>query len=87
MRIAAGKENDMKELQERIRKLLYDDSNLRSLVLECNRSKNGLDTNETKNVYFNEIDTLYRNTFQEGQSLNEKGKCKLCPPKGILNYF
>jgi hypothetical protein len=85
MRIAAGKEKDMKELEEQIRKLSYEDSDLRSSVLRVNSLKNELDTNKTRNTYFNEIDNLYKTIFQEGADI--KGKCKLCPPKGWLNYF
>jgi hypothetical protein len=65
MRIAAGKENDIKELEERVGKLLYEDSDLRSSVLKVNSSKNELDTNKSRNAYFNEIDTLYRSIFKK----------------------
>ena len=85
MEVAVGKENDMKELEERINKLLYKDSELQSLVLKLNSLKNDLDANKTKNTYFNAIDTLHKSIFQEGAEI--KGKCKLCPPKGWINYF
>jgi hypothetical protein len=85
MRIAGGKDNDIKALEERIRKLLYEDSDLRSLVLKVNSSKNELDINGTNDTYFNEIDSLYKDIIQEGAGI--KGKCKLCPPKGWINYF
>ncbi len=85
MKVAVGKENDMKELEELIRKLLYQDADLRSLVLKLDSLKNQLELDKTKNTYFNEIDTLYKSIFQEGADI--KGKCKLCPPKGWLNYF
>jgi hypothetical protein len=85
MRIAAGKVNDMKELEKRICRLLYEDYDLQSLVLKLNSLKEELDTNREKNTYLIEIDTIHKSIFQEG--LDIKGKCKLCPPKSWLNYF
>jgi hypothetical protein len=78
MKVAAGKENDMKELKERISNLLYKDSDLQSLVLKLNSLKNEFDTDKTRNAYFSEIDTLHKSIFQE--ALDIKGKCRLCHP-------
>jgi hypothetical protein len=78
MKVAAGKESDMKELKERTRKLLYKDSDLQSLVSVLNGLKNEYDTYKTRNTYFSEIDTLHKSIFQE--SLDIKGKCRLCHP-------
>ncbi|MGC1929674.1 MAG: hypothetical protein WA667_11915 [Candidatus Nitrosopolaris sp.] len=85
MKVAAGKVNDMKELEARLRKLLYEDPDLQSSVLKVNSLKDELDMNKTSNTYFNEIDALHKSIFQEGAEI--KGKCKLCPPKGWINYF
>ena len=85
MKVAAGKVNDMKELEARLRKLLYEDPDLQSSVLKVNSLKDELDMNKTSNTYFNEIDALHESIFQEGAEI--KGKCKLCPPKGWINYF
>jgi hypothetical protein len=65
MTVAGGKDNDMKELGERIRKLLYEDPDLQSSVLKVNSLKNELD--KARNTYFNEINTLYKSIFQETQ--------------------
>jgi hypothetical protein len=67
---------------------LISDSDLQALVLKIHKLINDLKINKNRNDYFTKIDTLYESIFfRNGELLDEKGRCNVCPAKSWLNYF
>jgi hypothetical protein len=76
------KEEERQEIQLRINTLLSSHE-LINLVSEFDQLKKNLDTNYIRNEFFSRIDKLYKTIYLEGESLNKKTKCNLCPLEPI----
>ena len=76
--LVAVKEEMSGEIKSRIEKLLLD-SELTNMVSKFTELKNSLDTNQKRKEYFKKIDNLYKTIYLDGESLNKKIRCNLCP--------
>ena len=72
------REEDKDEIKSCIEKLLSN-SDLNKMVSDYITLKDELDKNKNRSDFFQNIDNLYKKIYSDGEPLNRKGKCTLCP--------
>jgi hypothetical protein len=72
------KEEDSGEIKSRIEKLLLN-SDVDNMIDRYITLKESLNANKKRSEFFQSIEGLFKSILFEGESLDKRGKCNLCP--------